>query len=201
MQIRFSGRLANILADAGHEIHVYQPIVDHTSNVTGYNPRKIAKVFTLPKNDGDYPTFNLNDQDGIWEGLPLSVLIDIGQCKADVCKAVLNDKKNLDQIRAENYDLLVTEYFEPCGYGIKRATGIKKHVTTRSGGMINELTSMLGVKMHFSYSPGYKTLATEKMNFLDRVRNFIGYFIEIYGIFPLFLWNDRKSDSKTFPGL
>uniref|UniRef100_A0A7E4W5C8 UDP-glucuronosyltransferase n=1 Tax=Panagrellus redivivus TaxID=6233 RepID=A0A7E4W5C8_PANRE len=198
--IRFSGRLADVLSDAGHEVHVYQPIVDESIQVPGFTPSKMAKVFYLPKKPGDYPSFTVHEkQDEIWEGMPISSQRNLGLCKGEACEAVLNDTKNLDLLRAENYDLVVTEYFEPCGYGVIKAIGAKKYVTTWSCGLHAGLTGPLGVKSHWSYHPGLSTLTTEKMTFLERVKSFIGFFADYNLLRPLMVKYATQAIQKHFP--
>ena len=70
------------------------------------------------------------------------------------CEMAMNDKENMDKLKAENFDLAITELFEACGLGIFHKLGIKKYITTFGSSLFPSSASLLGVKLHPSYLPG-----------------------------------------------
>uniref|UniRef100_A0A7E4USM0 glucuronosyltransferase n=1 Tax=Panagrellus redivivus TaxID=6233 RepID=A0A7E4USM0_PANRE len=176
--VRFSGKLADVLADAGHEVIVYQPVLDESVKTKGFSSPNITKYYRLPRNPGDYPSFVQEDAiAGLWEGMPLSAMTKFGKSRAEFCEGIMKDKKNLDALEAEKFDLVVTEWFEPCGYGVINAIGAKKYVTTWSGGLNSAITGALGVKPHWSYSVGHNSVSTEVLSFGERIKELIGHFL------------------------
>uniref|UniRef100_A0A7E4VSV8 UDP-glucuronosyltransferase n=1 Tax=Panagrellus redivivus TaxID=6233 RepID=A0A7E4VSV8_PANRE len=174
--VNFSGRLADFIAQAGHEVAVYQPVLDETIKSKGFKSLNITKYFTLPRNPGDYSTYNREEFDKtIWNGMDLSMMKKFSQFRGEFCEGIMNDKKNIAALKAENFDLVVTEWFEPCGFGLIEAIGAKKFVTTSSGNLFPSYLAVFGVKPHHSYSPAVMSTMTEKMGFLDRVKSFTTY--------------------------
>lgn len=67
---------------------------------------------------------------------------------------VLNDNENLKKLKAENFDLAITEIFESCGLGVIKKLGIKKYITTYASALFPKVSLLLGVQLHPSYIPG-----------------------------------------------
>uniref|UniRef100_A0AC35G852 Glucuronosyltransferase n=1 Tax=Panagrolaimus sp. PS1159 TaxID=55785 RepID=A0AC35G852_9BILA len=65
--VTFTGKIADTLAAAGHDVVVYQPIMDDRITFTGSKNRNI-RYFTMPKNPHLKNVFeNDTKQDNIWE--------------------------------------------------------------------------------------------------------------------------------------
>lgn len=66
----------------------------------------------------------------------------------------MNDDENLRKLKAENFDLGMTELFNACGMGVFHKIGLKKYITSYAGSLSSSSASSLGIKMHPSYIPG-----------------------------------------------
>uniref|UniRef100_A0AC34FSE1 UDP-glucuronosyltransferase n=1 Tax=Panagrolaimus sp. ES5 TaxID=591445 RepID=A0AC34FSE1_9BILA len=114
-------------------------------------------------------------------------------------KGILNDAKNFEKLKAEKFDLGITELFESCGYGVLKKIGLNKYITTYSSSVFPSSVGLLGVKAHPSYLPGVMGTTTDQMNFPQRIWNFIYYFIESYMIKSMFNSGSEKAIVKHFP--
>uniref|UniRef100_A0AC34FG48 Glucuronosyltransferase n=1 Tax=Panagrolaimus sp. ES5 TaxID=591445 RepID=A0AC34FG48_9BILA len=122
------------------------------------------------------------------------------QAASGFCELALNDNENLDKLKAENFDLGMTELFHACGLGIFHKLGIKKYVTTIGSSLYPTTASLLGIKFHPSYLPGLLLGAnTDKMTFYGRVTNFIFNFIEDKLVTSMFSGVFEGAVKKQFP--
>uniref|UniRef100_A0A914Y0M9 Glucuronosyltransferase n=1 Tax=Panagrolaimus superbus TaxID=310955 RepID=A0A914Y0M9_9BILA len=63
----FSGKIADTLAGAGHEVVIYQPILNENATFTGSKHTSI-RYYTMPKNYSLAPDFSMDSAtDKIWE--------------------------------------------------------------------------------------------------------------------------------------
>uniref|UniRef100_A0A7E5A0M2 UDP-glucuronosyltransferase n=1 Tax=Panagrellus redivivus TaxID=6233 RepID=A0A7E5A0M2_PANRE len=192
------GKLADIAAQAGHEVSVYQPILDEKVKTSGFSSPNIT-LYSMPKNKGDYPAFKEDTVDNLWEGMNIKNLFNFGEIRAEFCTAIMNDSKNHALLKAQNFDLVVLEWFEPCGYGVIQKIGAKKYITTWSGDVNANILTSFGIKTHFSYSPGMMSTVTEKMTFLQRVSNMFSYGFGKLFVQPAMTGTVTKVIQKHYP--
>uniref|UniRef100_A0AC35GC96 Glucuronosyltransferase n=1 Tax=Panagrolaimus sp. PS1159 TaxID=55785 RepID=A0AC35GC96_9BILA len=145
------GKIADTIAAAGHDVVVYQPILNEDITFTGSKHKKI-----------------------------------------------LNDTENIEKLKAENFDLGFTEYFEACGMGIFHKIGLKKCITTFAGPLTSSAASSLGILMHPSYIPGIMSSYTDQMTFFERIDTFVEYFIENIILSPMFTKGSETAIKKEF---
>uniref|UniRef100_A0AC35F8Y9 Glucuronosyltransferase n=1 Tax=Panagrolaimus sp. PS1159 TaxID=55785 RepID=A0AC35F8Y9_9BILA len=126
----FHGSLADLLADAGHEVIMYQPLTDNDTSFTGSNNPKvkiISKKFNT-KVALNYKEFQKN----VWNFDPANfgtgMLSTITKIFDEICEKQLRDSKILLELKSENYDLGFAEYWESCGFGIFEQIGLEKRI-------------------------------------------------------------------------
>uniref|UniRef100_A0A914PLJ4 glucuronosyltransferase n=1 Tax=Panagrolaimus davidi TaxID=227884 RepID=A0A914PLJ4_9BILA len=90
----------------------------------------------------------------------------------------MNDEENLAKLKAENFDLGITESFESCGLGVFKKLGIKKHITAFASALFPKVSLLLGIKVNPSYIPGMLSKSTDEMTFSQRITNFCYYLLE-----------------------
>uniref|UniRef100_A0AC34PWG1 Glucuronosyltransferase n=2 Tax=Panagrolaimus sp. JU765 TaxID=591449 RepID=A0AC34PWG1_9BILA len=191
--VNFNGKIADVLAAAGHDVVVYQPIVDETMKETGSHVKTVRYYFKA-KNESLKVDGTLGSQQGlVWknEGLKKmkEMLDEMFNLKYAVCKDVIHDEENLSKLKAENFDLGIAELFESCGYGVFELLGIKKIVVTHSGAVNGGFAWFLGIPSPFSILAHFP----QKMTFFQRVQNYIFSLIEM----PLFEGLLLKSVSEA----
>ncbi|KAI6224096.1 UDP-glucuronosyltransferase [Aphelenchoides besseyi] len=177
--VNYIGKLADILADkGGHEIITYQPINNQHLNKTGTKRSKM--IIREP----DYP-FEIDllqlgkdawNKKGFFE---MSKLIDkVAGFFVNSCRHQLNDKKLLDQLRAENASLGLTENFDMCGPLLFHKIGLK-FALIYAGSLPQMMTSELGIPAITSFLPGMMTSMFPPLDFKSKVLN---VFAETFGM-------------------
>ncbi|KAE9547668.1 hypothetical protein FO519_009120 [Halicephalobus sp. NKZ332] len=174
--VTFTGKIADTLAAAGHEVVVYQPVVNDNINFTGSKEPSI-RYYTRPRNESFQPVFAMSElQEVLWQDNSLSKLRirdkQLYAVKFNFCREILNDKENLDALKKEQFDLGVVEIFESCGFGVFELIGLKKYIATYGGSYLNTHMTLLGIPVPYSYAPGIMMQATDQMSFFERVKNF-----------------------------
>uniref|UniRef100_A0AC34FI16 Glucuronosyltransferase n=1 Tax=Panagrolaimus sp. ES5 TaxID=591445 RepID=A0AC34FI16_9BILA len=151
----------------------------------------------MPKN---YSLEFTSDSHGnIWEGESSGSMQKSLFNDAYIFVVVMNDNENLKKLEQENFDLGLTELFDPCGFGVFEKIGLKKYITTFGSSLFPPSAALLGIKLHPSYIPGVFSAKTDKMNFVDRVQNFFTYFFENLWIKQMLTVEIEKVVQKTLP--
>uniref|UniRef100_A0AC35FPX4 Glucuronosyltransferase n=1 Tax=Panagrolaimus sp. PS1159 TaxID=55785 RepID=A0AC35FPX4_9BILA len=201
--VTFTGKIVDTLAAAGHDVVVYQPVLNENITFTG-SKHKSVRYYTMPKNYSFAPHFTLESSQGqIWEedsyAKMKKMMALMTGVRAGFCELVLNDKENMDKLRGENFDLGITELFESCGLGVFRKLGIKKYITTFGSSLFPSSSALLGIKLHPSYIPGMMLKSTDEMTFIDRVMNIGYYILESYTVATMFTGGTEAVVKKEFP--
>ena len=116
------------------------------------------------------------------------------------CQFVMNDSKNLELLKKEHFDIAIGEMFEACGFGVFEVLGIKKYITTHSSSLSITLDIHSGVPQAPSILPAILGEYTDKMNFLQRVKNFITLIFEKYTTDNMMLVGSERAIKEIFPG-
>ncbi|KAI6178999.1 UDP-glucuronosyltransferase [Aphelenchoides besseyi] len=165
----YMGKLADELAKAGHEVVNYQPILTKEFNETGV---KYARTITRElsyENDFDqrfmheFVWSNETVQDWI-KALRHGVLDNLEQYQ-------LHDKEMMRRLKAENFDLALLEYFDPCSLGLLEAIALKKYIAVYSMPLSSLASSFIGLPSAQSFVPDLHSTSTPRMTFLERLKN------------------------------
>ncbi|KHN75887.1 hypothetical protein Tcan_08024 [Toxocara canis] len=70
------------------------------------------------------------------------------------CDMQLADKKLMDKLREERFDVGITETFNMCGYAIFHKIGIRTHISAFATNLVDVLSHPFGVANNPSYVPG-----------------------------------------------
>jgi hypothetical protein len=195
--VNFVGKIADTLATAGHDVVVYQPVLNENITFCG-TKHKNVRYYTMPKNYS--LEFTSASQGNVWEGESSASMQKMFKViRPGFCELVMNDIENLKKLQAENFDLGLTELFDPCGFGVFAKIGLKKYITAFGSSLFPPSASLLGIKLHPSYIPGVFSAKTDRMNFFDRVQNFFTYFIENLWIKQMLTAEIEKVIQKTLP--
>ncbi|KAE9548342.1 hypothetical protein FO519_008447 [Halicephalobus sp. NKZ332] len=180
--VTFTGKIADTLAAAGHEVVVYQPVLNENISFTGSKDPSI-RYYNKPRNFSFLPDFSLNRVQGVlWQENSFSKFRAqqkmMFEMKFGFCQEILNDKENLDALKKENFDLGISELFESCGFGVFELLGIKKYIATHGGGYLSVHMAWLGIPVPYSYTPAMMGQVSDQMSFFQRVKNFFLILLE-----------------------
>uniref|UniRef100_A0A914DB59 glucuronosyltransferase n=1 Tax=Acrobeloides nanus TaxID=290746 RepID=A0A914DB59_9BILA len=187
-----TGKIADIIAKAGHEVVVYQPVMDENITTTG---SKLARVITRER---DYEIgFNMMDaQADVWAmqeqsmSRMLSMVGKIRKLQVDNCHHQITDSKLMERLKSENFDLAVGEPFDACYYGVLARLGIDNYISIlASSGFFNAFAGYFGIPSTPSFVPGMMsgpppfTYFQKAKNFA--LNNFMGWWFQNNFIFPI----------------
>ncbi|KAE9556058.1 hypothetical protein FO519_000692 [Halicephalobus sp. NKZ332] len=175
--VTYTGKIADTLAVAGHEVVVYQPVLNENITFTGSKEPSI-RYYTKPRNYTFLPGFGMHRVQGLlWQDNSFSKIWAreklMYEIKFGFCQEILNDNVNLDALKEEQFDLGITEIFESCGFGVFKLLGIKKYIAAYGGSYLTTHMTLLGIPVPYSYAPGIMMQVTDQMSFFQRVRNFL----------------------------
>uniref|UniRef100_A0A915AZM7 glucuronosyltransferase n=1 Tax=Parascaris univalens TaxID=6257 RepID=A0A915AZM7_PARUN len=175
--VNFFGQIADTLVEAGHDAVLYVPAFYEEVKTTG---AKLARVIERPlENKLPYDVSDVLP--GTWteDGRGLvqvfTVMIGMAGNIKPHCDMQLADKKLMDRLREEKFDLGITEVFNVCGYAIFHNLGIRTHISAFATNIVDVISSGLGVVNNPSYVPASFTQLSDVMSYSQRLENVISY--------------------------
>uniref|UniRef100_A0AC34R6N1 UDP-glucuronosyltransferase n=1 Tax=Panagrolaimus sp. JU765 TaxID=591449 RepID=A0AC34R6N1_9BILA len=173
--VNFMGKIADILAQGGHDVVIYQPVLNENITFSG-SKHKSIRYYNKPRNFSVAPDFTMSRfQSILWQEQSFMKMKDqqklMFEMKFSFCRDVINDEKNLAALRKENFDLGISEIFESCGFGVFYAIGLKKYIVAHGGGHSSLMMDLLGLQIPFSYAPAMFGESTDQMSYFERVKN------------------------------
>uniref|UniRef100_A0A1I7Y1J5 UDP-glucuronosyltransferase n=1 Tax=Steinernema glaseri TaxID=37863 RepID=A0A1I7Y1J5_9BILA len=154
--VEFQAAIADILAEAGHTVHLFVPIYDPTCNTKGAS--NASKIFEVEA--GRLPFLDipiLNDPFNRKKNREsFSMLGDttlkIQESASQMCDAILANDALLDQLRKEKYDVVITEFYEFCMLPLFHAAGIRVKIISSAVPMTEYVAQFYGIPVPRSYA-------------------------------------------------
>lgn len=109
---------------------------------------------------------------------PFTMLTRVGMMSntfSSQCKKVLTNTELIETMKAENYDLAVTEPFDLCAYPFFEAINIRAHVGILSSSRLDHVSDVIGQPAAPSYNPGLMSTNSDRMTMWQRFVNVIQY--------------------------
>ncbi|KAH7723240.1 UDP-glucoronosyl and UDP-glucosyl transferase family protein [Aphelenchoides avenae] len=186
--VLFMGKLADLLAEAGHEVVVYQPIMTTDFNITGSRlPRIVTRDCDVEVPDIESMREQLWDKNYGSFSQMRNMTNKMGKMMASNCDNQLADSELMGKLAAEKFDLALAEPFDACSYAVFERVKVTKHITVLAGSMM--MGEALGLPSTPSFVPGGMTAAGPNMNYWQRVKNTFGlgamYFMWKYMLAPI----------------
>ncbi|GMR57581.1 hypothetical protein PMAYCL1PPCAC_27776, partial [Pristionchus mayeri] len=183
--LTFMHALHETLIDAGHEVHVITPIIDSRLKLE----KTRAKEIIIPQSpyslafegglEADMITNSWVSEGvmGAFQGVKRLMLSWHGQCNFTLQYPGL-----LEQLAKEKYDAAISEPICFCGFGIFEKLGIKNVASALSTAASEGSFFATGAPSFPSYVPGVMGKYSDRMTFLERVKNSLG------SLAPLLFW-------------
>ncbi|KAL6737302.1 hypothetical protein Aduo_010957 [Ancylostoma duodenale] len=186
--MNFMGRIADTLVDAGHDVVTFQPIVNDQLVGTGTSKSRLIQtqpiqelkeeieMFTRPESLRPVYTADPSSPMGFLAFVP-----SVKRVTAYSISGVLSEKKILQQLRDEKFDLAITELFEFIGLAVTEALGIKNVVGAHSNGCILEGTALaIGLPLIPSYMPAANGVTDDSSDISTRATNLLFTVLSVY---------------------
>uniref|UniRef100_A0A8C2EAV4 UDP-glucuronosyltransferase n=1 Tax=Cyprinus carpio TaxID=7962 RepID=A0A8C2EAV4_CYPCA len=169
--------LATELAQRGHNILVLVP----ESNILIQSSELFrTETFPVKISKEELSTSLKGFQEGVFKRSPalMDIVIQVGRLvnftgtQVEGCESLLYNKPLMQKMKEENFDLVLTDPFLPCGPIIATALGLPVVYFLR--GMpcgLDMLASQCPSPP--SYVPRFHSGSTDKMTFVERIQNFV----------------------------
>ncbi|EGT51652.1 hypothetical protein CAEBREN_06160 [Caenorhabditis brenneri] len=185
--VKMLAAAADILTDAGHNVTVLMPVMDPLlRNKTSLKTTKNT-IFVDPSPNVEMLMEQMREfLTNLWtadNANPLVMLAkagDMARTFAEQCERVMSEPGLIEKLKAENYDLAITEPFDTCGYALFEAIDIRAHVAILSASRFDHVTEVIGQPIAASYVPGTQSTMGDRMTMGQRLGNYIQYFFGSY---------------------
>ncbi|KAI1702768.1 UDP-glucoronosyl and UDP-glucosyl transferase domain-containing protein [Ditylenchus destructor] len=209
--MQFQGKIADELANAGHEVHILVQEIDPrianytvSKNATRvfWNRRPASKVqdaFLIKAAKSPFDGY-----DGIFIDSGWNFLMEMG---AETCEELLANTELFTQLKGEQYDVVIAELHGGCTFGYLHAIGGRVTIATSAVPLTNVGNSFFGIPSFSSYTPSVfaPSISGSNMNFFERFVNFINEQIEYMRLKEQSFTLDQpicnKAYGPTFPSL
>uniref|UniRef100_A0A1I7YZD0 glucuronosyltransferase n=1 Tax=Steinernema glaseri TaxID=37863 RepID=A0A1I7YZD0_9BILA len=163
--VTFLGNIADILVDAGNDVTVLMPDVQPAVRTNG---TKKAKVIIV---DMDDRIKKLIDFQEMWL---LQAFKDQEEYAKLFCEELVSKTELLEWIKNEKFEVVISEAFDPCFIGTYKALNIKAHIIASATFLFETVAYAAGVPFPPSSVPSSFSGLTDRMTFVDRMKNLLG---------------------------
>uniref|UniRef100_A0A1I7T1B4 UDP-glucuronosyltransferase n=1 Tax=Caenorhabditis tropicalis TaxID=1561998 RepID=A0A1I7T1B4_9PELO len=172
------GRIADELANAGHEVVNFEPdFLDLTDKfvpckkcrrwpVTGLNNRMYKKIQSEMSG-------NVFQQSSMWNKIFNSESDPHQDEYTNMCEEIVTNKELIEKLRSEKFDAYFGEQIHLCGMGLAHLLGIKHRFWIASCTMSVSMRHSLGVPTPSSLLPFMSPLDGFPASFIQRAKNFV----------------------------
>ncbi|CAL2039992.1 unnamed protein product [Caenorhabditis brenneri] len=176
--VKALGTVADALTDAGHNVTVLMPIMERRFiNETCLKSTK--NVIFIEQDDHSKQLIEKwSNRSSVWTSggiTPFNVFKKatvISNLFGSHCKNVMSQKKLIEDLKKENFDLAITEPFDTCAYAFFEAISIRAHVAVYSCSRLDHVSESIGQPVPLSYVPGMYSPYGERMNIWERLENY-----------------------------
>ncbi|XP_053317685.1 UDP-glucuronosyltransferase 2A1-like isoform X4 [Spea bombifrons] len=130
-----------------------------------------------------------------------AVVSEIQLLDKQVCDGVFKNKELLKKLQMEKFDVVVADPLAPCGELISEYLGVPLVYTFRFS-MGNSMERLCGhLPSPFSYVPGAMVELTDKMSFIERLKNTMFYLFQdvLFSTALSQFWNEYYSEILGYP--
>ncbi|KAK0398888.1 hypothetical protein QR680_002797 [Steinernema hermaphroditum] len=178
-----NGRIADALAQAGHEVVLVEPEylpLASTMETAKYAERMIIQNFSGAYLHGisQFSTKAFEEVHMLSSIEKLSVFHDV--CTVS-CQEFLDKTDVIEKLRSFKFDMYFGEQITLCGTALAHHLGIKTHMWVSSCALMDHMSWILGVPTPLSYVPTIGELdITDRPSYFDRVRNIAEFLSNAY---------------------
>ncbi|CAD5216047.1 unnamed protein product [Bursaphelenchus xylophilus] len=173
--MQFQGRLADLLVDRGHLVDVYISNFNPNERRTGTSKARVFRInATTETRYGEMDLFTDPFNAG-------SILFQMKRADpyrnttAQLCYDIVNHPSLIDQIRAENYDVIIAEMFDPCIFYLAEYLQIRTRILSSAMPTPDLVAQALGIPVPRSYIPSVFSSSADVPNlgWMERLFNVI----------------------------
>uniref|UniRef100_A0A914XFW2 UDP-glucuronosyltransferase n=1 Tax=Plectus sambesii TaxID=2011161 RepID=A0A914XFW2_9BILA len=170
--LMFNGRIADLLIKAGHDVLIYKPELSERATTNGSDIARMLVVDIGVKEKWAKISEMLDDILFKGSGMGLSDIMSFQKLNIETCEAQLKQKDVMDILRAEKFDLAISETMEFCSYGIFHHLNIPSNIVLSPGPLMDYMSDAFGFPAAASHVPNIMSGFTEEMTYVERAKNF-----------------------------
>ncbi|KAK0398017.1 hypothetical protein QR680_002387 [Steinernema hermaphroditum] len=183
--VSFLGTVADVLVKSGFDVTVL--LADLHPSVTT-NGTKLAKTLSVkaPPEITSYLGAGGDISEFIWNAETRNPLDQIELYKttrwmfSTYCRNLYEQTDLIEQLKEEKFDIVISEAFDVCIFGAIKKLGIKANIIVSSTILLENTYLDVGVPLFPSFVPGLFASSTDRMTFVEKVKNAIGMGIVAY---------------------
>uniref|UniRef100_A0A7E4ZW36 glucuronosyltransferase n=1 Tax=Panagrellus redivivus TaxID=6233 RepID=A0A7E4ZW36_PANRE len=177
-----AGRIVDVLVKDGHNVTFVNLEVGHSIiNFAGVRHLNVVPLgYVTPEEEHEYTemvaerTKHTFDKETVWrmhDGTARFVESVVQACE----RALSQNTTTLNQLKSENFDVLITEQLSACGTGLTEVLNIPVHFIISSCALFDPIAKIYGVPTPMGYIPTAMAFssATDSMSFTQRAQNLI----------------------------
>ncbi|GMR46758.1 hypothetical protein PMAYCL1PPCAC_16953 [Pristionchus mayeri] len=171
----FLGSIADALVDAGHDVTSLIPVMNpklkdgtENSKIIRIEPdQQVLDSYAKEKENYNYFELNsFNPLIAIFMGPKFPKKFEY------VCRKVLDEPGLIDRLKAEHFDVYISENFDVCGTALAHAIAPKTMIGSYSSALTGQHFSEFGVPEAISYRPAAYMTSLDVHSMVDRAWNF-----------------------------
>ncbi|GMS93216.1 hypothetical protein PENTCL1PPCAC_15391 [Pristionchus entomophagus] len=195
--VNFYGNIADILVEAGHDVTTLLPEIDPSLSDDTYTSRKIfvkqtaeckhVITFTRWHNCTDQFVLRVLKPSHLEYGTPYSDRFVLQ------CRGTLEEPGLIDRLRAEKFDVMITENYDMCGIGLSHLIKPKALINGAASVPLAWMFEEFGLPKSWSYNLSPRNSHLDVHSFWSRLKNLYAEAIQ-YRIF----YSSRSLIGKLF---
>ncbi|GMR62548.1 hypothetical protein PMAYCL1PPCAC_32743, partial [Pristionchus mayeri] len=193
----FLGQIADILAEAGHNVTSLLPIADPRVRDCTEKSNKIyvqadptvTKIFQQADPHRQVNFFEINLAH---PAASLAVGLLFSDMFYGTCKRVLEEPGLIERLREEKFDVMIGENFDVCGVGLSKAIGPKSLIGVSTTCIFGWQFDEWGVPTALSYRSNSLLPKLDVHSFFGRLYNIYGEFLNRF-----IFWFSRRSVNRA----
>ncbi|KAH7715034.1 UGT-49 protein [Aphelenchoides avenae] len=176
-----NGRVADALAKDGHNVTLLEVEYDLPPDVivTAHHARRLHIRGPFVKVESEDEKFgwlvqNSFSESSFWYRLffVYNFVTEFRRYLNGGCEAFIQRRDVIEMLKAEKYDVMISEQLSLCGTGYAKLLGIKTHVWLSSCAIVEYMSSSLGLPPQPSWVPAVVDAEySDKMTYTERVGN------------------------------
>ncbi|GMT15920.1 hypothetical protein PFISCL1PPCAC_7217, partial [Pristionchus fissidentatus] len=192
----FMGRIADILAEAGHDVTSLIPILD-AETPDGTTKSKVIHVSQDPRAVKEAESTKADIDFYSTDTMSLLAQIFIGRYLGKVfsytCEKTLDEPGLIERLRNEKFDVMISEHFDMCGLGLSHLIKPKSYIGASATTIMNYEFEEFGVPRGISYNTASYVTHHDVHSMWSRLRN-----IYAEALMKIFFHDSRSKVEAVF---
>jgi len=203
-QLMFNQRIAETLADAGHNVTLIRLKMLEYGEVKSKTRKDIQEIIGNGiLKDFDYKYLMKKQTEGIFKDMSIwghlkkenrEIISNVSVLFSQSCEAIIRQEGFIDRLKAEKFDVIFSHMYNFCPVGIIEIVKPGSWIWLNSGSLMDYIANIMGLNLPASYAAPIMQDVGDRLTFTDRAKSVLGHTIS-----PLFFkYLSASSETKMF---